>query len=85
MVICKGSQRQVNLGLLPDFEKKYTERHVALTYNDSGNFIDNWVNLKTNPNSPCVFSKGKEIASKEGAGIQIFRNAVRYMEEQIPE
>ncbi len=181
--ICNGFQCLVNLGLLPGFEKKYTERHVALTYNDSGNFVDNWVNLKTNPDSPCVFSKnidlmelpvrhgegkihaadetikqlvdnhqivmqyaddngnpaggrhpwnpngsildiagicdptgrifglmphpeaynhmsnhpnwtlkkeeirrkGKEIESKEGAGIQIFRNAVEYMEEQIPE
>ncbi len=56
--ICNGFQSLVNLGLLPGFDQKYQERRVALTYNDSGNFIDSWVNLKIDPESPCVFTKG---------------------------
>jgi len=55
--ICNGFQTLVNFGLLPAFEKNYRERRVALTYNDSGNFIDSWVKLKVNPASPCVFTK----------------------------
>ncbi len=56
--ICNGFQSLVNLGLLPGFDNNYTERRVALTNNDRGNFIDCWVNLKVNPNSNCVFTKG---------------------------
>ncbi|MCP4680935.1 MAG: phosphoribosylformylglycinamidine synthase subunit PurQ [Desulfobacterales bacterium] len=56
--ICNGFQVLVNLGLLPGFDGQYRERRVALTYNDSGNFIDTWVDLKAVPESPCVFTKG---------------------------
>jgi len=56
--ICNGFQCLVNLGLLPGFGCRYNERRIALTYNDSGNFIDAWVNLRVNPESPCVFTGG---------------------------
>jgi phosphoribosylformylglycinamidine synthase I len=61
--ICNGFQCLVNLGLLPAFDYQYGKRRVALTYNDAGNFIDGWVNLKVNPKSPCIFTK--EIPSIE--------------------
>jgi len=44
---------------------------VAVTYNDSGNFIDAWVNLKINRESPCVFTKGissLELPVRHGEG-----------------
>jgi phosphoribosylformylglycinamidine synthase I len=69
--ICNGFQTLVNLGLLPGFEYQYGERYVALTYNDSGNFIDCWVNLKVNPASPCVFTRGltrMELPVRHGEG-----------------
>lgn len=56
--ICNGFQSLVNLGLLPGFNNNYMERRVALTNNDRGNFIDSWVNLKVNPDSNCIFTKG---------------------------
>ena len=56
--ICNGFQALVNLGLLPGFGGRYQERQVALTHNDSGNFIDAWVHLKVNPQSPNVFTQG---------------------------
>ena len=56
--ICNGFQSLVNLGLLPGFEGNYKERRVALTYNDSGNFTDSWVNLRISSDTPCVFTKG---------------------------
>ncbi len=69
--ICNGFQCLVNLGLLPGFGRAYQERQVALTCNDSGNFIDDWVHLKFNPESPCVFSKGLdrlELPVRHGEG-----------------
>jgi phosphoribosylformylglycinamidine synthase I len=60
--ICNGFQALVNLGLLPGFGNDYTKRSVALTFNDCGNFRDQWVYLKTNPASPCVFTGGIDTA-----------------------
>lgn len=56
--ICNGFQTLVNLGLLPGFDGDYTRRSVALTYNDCGNFRDQWVCTTINPDSPCVFTRG---------------------------
>ncbi len=56
--ICNGFQTLVNLGLLPGIDKDYKTRSVALTWNDCGNFRDQWVDLEVNPNSQCIFTKG---------------------------
>lgn len=69
--ICNGFQSLVNLGLLPGFDLNYTERRVAVTYNDSGNFIDTWVHLNVNPDSPCVFTRAihtLELPVRHGEG-----------------
>lgn len=64
--ICNGFQTLVNFGLLPGFSiaskrSPALERSVALIYNDCGNFRDDWVTLKINPSSPCVFTKGIDL------------------------
>ena len=69
--ICNGFQTIVNLGLLPGFDNDYQNRRVALTYNDCGNFRDDWVCLKINPRSPCVFTKDLsciELPIRHGEG-----------------
>lgn len=58
--ICNGFQTLVNMGLLPGFDGDYRSRKVALTYNDCGNFRDDWVTLAVNPSSPCVFTRDME-------------------------
>ncbi len=60
--ICNGFQALVNFGLLPGFNRDYRRRSVALIFNDCGNFRNQWVYLKTNPASPCVFTRGIAIA-----------------------
>lgn len=55
--ICNGFQLLVKLGLLPGAGNKPFERQVSLTHNDSARFEDRWVYLKTNPESPCVFTR----------------------------
>jgi phosphoribosylformylglycinamidine synthase len=59
--ICNGFQTLVNLGLLPGFDGDYQTRSVALTFNDCGNFRDDWVTLKIDTRSPCVFTKGLDV------------------------
>jgi phosphoribosylformylglycinamidine synthase len=69
--ICNGFQSLVNLGLLPGFGFDYQERRIAITYNDSGNFIYTWVNLRIEPRSPCIFTKGIshiELPVRHGEG-----------------
>jgi len=69
--ICNGFQSLVNLGLLPGLEHNYQERSVALTFNDCGNFRDQWVNLKVNSASPCIFTQGldqAELPVRHGEG-----------------
>ncbi len=69
--ICNGFQCLVNLGLLPGIGLDYTRRSVALTYNDCGNFRDQWVHLKVNAQSPCLFTKGldrMELPVRHGEG-----------------
>jgi phosphoribosylformylglycinamidine synthase len=58
--ICNGFQTLVNLGLLPALDGDYTARTVALTFNDCGNFRDDWVDLRLNPASPCIFTRGMD-------------------------
>jgi phosphoribosylformylglycinamidine synthase subunit PurQ / glutaminase len=60
--ICNGFQALVNTGLLPGLDNVYTRRCVAITYNDCGNFRDQWVHLAANPKSPCVFTRGFDKA-----------------------
>jgi phosphoribosylformylglycinamidine synthase I len=69
--ICNGFQCLVNLGLVPGFDTRYRERRVAVTYNDSGNFIDTWVHLRVNRESPCIFTRGissLELPVRHGEG-----------------
>lgn len=69
--ICNGFQALVNLGLLPGFDGDYRSRRIALTYNDSGNFVDTWVRLKIKEDTVCVFTKGIssiELPVRHGEG-----------------
>ena len=59
--ICNGFQVLTNMGLLPGFDSDYSKRLVAVTYNDCGNFRDQWVRLRINDRSPCVFTKGIKV------------------------
>jgi phosphoribosylformylglycinamidine synthase len=58
--ICNGFQVLVNLGLLPGFEPGALSREVAIVPNDCGNFVDRWVMLAIDPESPCIFTRGME-------------------------
>jgi phosphoribosylformylglycinamidine synthase len=99
--ICNGFQLLCKLGLLPGIGGRYFERQVSLSYNDSGRFEDRWVRLKTNPASPCVFTKGIDyldvpirhgegkIIPMDDATFQALRNenliAVQYVHPETRE
>ncbi len=69
--ICNGFQTIVNMGLLPGFDNDYATRQAALTYNDCGNFRNDWVHLAVDAESPCVFTRGMtriELPVRHGEG-----------------
>ena len=69
--ICNGFQTLVNMGLLPGFDNDYQARKTAITYNDCGNFRDDWVHLAVDPDSPCVFTRDithMELPLRHGEG-----------------
>ncbi len=69
--ICNGFQAMVNMGLLPGFDGHYDRREVALLANDCGNFRDDWVKMRANDESPCIFTRGiqfLELPVRHGEG-----------------
>ncbi len=69
--ICNGFQTIINMGLLPGFEPGGFERRAAITYNDCGNFRDDWVTLSFDKRSACVFTRGietMELPVRHGEG-----------------
>jgi phosphoribosylformylglycinamidine synthase subunit PurQ / glutaminase len=68
--ICNGFQVLVKLGLVPNMEKDW-ESEASLVHNESGQFIDSWVELSFDPDCPCVWTKGlekRELPIRHGEG-----------------
>ncbi len=59
--ICNGFQTLTRLGLAPALGGKYFEQQVALAHNDSNLFRDDWVYLKKNPETKCIFTKDIDV------------------------
>jgi phosphoribosylformylglycinamidine synthase I len=53
--ICNGFQALAKLGLLP---MPFERRVMAIGGNAQGHFIDRWVDLESDPKSPCIWTKG---------------------------
>lgn len=73
--ICNGFQALVKAGFLPEISTDGSIQ-LTLTNNDSGKFECRWVHLRTNKNSPCVFTKGIEsiyvpVAHGEGKVVTL--------------
>lgn len=58
--VCNGFQIMTKLGLLPGWDGDFFTPRVSLAQNDGGHFINRWVTLRIEPDSPCVFTRGLE-------------------------
>lgn len=68
--ICNGFQVLVKMGLLPNTAGGM-EPEVSLIHNASGRFIDRWVRVQFDPESPSVWTKGlstMELPIRHGEG-----------------
>lgn len=59
--ICNGFQTITRLGIVPALNDHYFTQSVALQHNDCGTFRDDWVYMKANPRSPCIFTKNMDL------------------------
>lgn len=59
--ICNGFQTMIRLGLAPALDGQLFAQQAAIAANSKGVFRDDWVMLRTNPDSPCVFTKGLDM------------------------
>ncbi|MFH1240405.1 MAG: phosphoribosylformylglycinamidine synthase I [Candidatus Diapherotrites archaeon] len=56
--VCNGFQALVKSGMLPALNNEYTKQTATITFNDSGHFQCEWVNLKNVNKGKCIFTKG---------------------------
>jgi phosphoribosylformylglycinamidine synthase subunit PurQ / glutaminase len=69
--ICNGFQMMARLGLLPGLDGDYRTQRVTLAPNDRLGYWDAWVRLRTDPDSPCLWTRGiesLELPSRHGEG-----------------
>ncbi len=75
--ICNGFQTLVKLGLIPGFGRERGQplapQQASLVHNERLGYRDQWVRLRIDPQSPCVFTRGStgallEIPSRHGEG-----------------
>ncbi len=56
--VCNGFQVLARMGLVPGVDG--WAQSVALVHNDSGRFEDRWVDVRFDPASPCLWTRGIE-------------------------
>jgi phosphoribosylformylglycinamidine (FGAM) synthase-like amidotransferase family enzyme len=81
--ICNGFQTLVKMGMLPNRDADSRgangswEREVTLIHNESGRFIDDWVPVRVERESRCVWTKGLEdrmLPVRHGEGRFVARS-----------
>lgn len=87
MGVCNGFQVLTRMGLLPGLEQEYWTPKAALMMNDCGHFIDKWITVCFEENSPCVFTQGlhlMDLPIRHGEGRFFVPDAklLQKMEEQ---
>ncbi len=74
--ICNGFQTLVKTGLLPDLGDTGTAE-VSLVHNDCGHYVDRWVPVRFEPDSPCVWTAGlspRMLPIRHGEGKFVARD-----------
>jgi len=56
--ICNGFQTMAKLGILPGLDNDFDAQKFTITRNDSGIFRDDWVRVRADERSPCVWTRG---------------------------
>lgn len=92
--MCNGFQVMAKLGLLPGplaaGEPSLGPQRVSVVANERLGYYDNWVRMRCDPDSPCVWTRGLDLIecpSRHGEGRLVFGEGVREQleaEHRIP-
>ncbi|MBW2459705.1 MAG: phosphoribosylformylglycinamidine synthase subunit PurQ [Deltaproteobacteria bacterium] len=69
--ICNGFQTMVKLGLLPGLAGDYGTQTATLAANDRLGYRNAWVTVRTEPSSPCVWTRdidSMDLPARHGEG-----------------
>jgi len=75
--ICNGFQVLTKLGLLPGGAGSEAAREVTLINNESGRFVDDWVDIRFEQSSRCLWTKGladRMLPVRHGEGRFVARD-----------
>lgn len=76
--ICNGFQALVKMGMLPNRSGAW-DREVSLVHNASGSFLDDWVDVRFESGSRCVWTAGglepRPLPIRHGEGRFVARDA----------
>ncbi len=75
--ICNGFQTLAKLGILPGLGGVDFERRFTIARNGSGVFRDDWVTVKADERTPCVFTRGigtVDLPIRHGEGMFFLRD-----------
>jgi len=84
--VCNGFQVLVQLGLLPGGGKAadgFAPQSVALVENEGGRFIDRWVPITVDADSPCIWTKSWAARSKLAHSDEILRLPIAHAEGRL--
>ena len=84
--ICNGFQVLVKMGVLPNLDGRWSPC-TTLIHNQSGEFVDRWVEVKARPQSRCVWTAGIDtvdlpIRHGEGRFITASEDVFRQLETE---
>lgn len=78
--VCNGFQTMTRLGMLPGLDGDYKTPRATLAPNDRPGYWDAWVQLRFDPESPCLWTRGLEaldLPARHGEGKLLFADGAR--------
>lgn len=87
--VCNGFQVLVQLGLLPGASEhaigqtKFAQQSVALVDNQAGRFVDRWVPITVDANSPCVWTRSWAKMSKGSNAAEVLQLPIAHAEGRL--
>lgn len=74
--ICNGFQVLAKTGILPNLRGGW-ERDITLVHNENPGYVDDWVRVRFEPESPCVWTRGlepRDLPVRHGEGRLVARS-----------
>jgi phosphoribosylformylglycinamidine synthase subunit PurQ / glutaminase len=75
--ICNGFQVLAKTGILPNLRGGW-ERDITLVHNENPGYVDDWIHVRFEAESPCVWTRGlspRDLPVRHGEGRLVVRDS----------